>query len=62
MKKRRVVTTPEADEDAKAIDELVQEIEPRPNRFVLFAVRTVQASRPRLSIVCEQYALAPMRR
>jgi hypothetical protein len=48
-----------------ADDELVQEIEPRVNRFVLFAgrlgheVRSVQASRPRLSIVCEQYALAP---
>lgn len=48
-----------------ADDELVQEIEPRANRFVLFAgrlgheVRPVEASRPRLSIVCEQYALAP---
>ncbi len=46
-------------------DDLVQEIEPRANRFVLFAgrlgheVRAVDASRPRLSIVCEQYALAP---
>ena len=48
-----------------ADDELVQEIEPRPNRFVLFSgrlgheVRAVTASRARLSIVCEQYALAP---
>jgi hypothetical protein len=46
-------------------DDLVQEIEPRANRFVLFAgrlgheVRAVQASRARLSIVCEQYALTP---
>lgn len=48
-----------------ADDALVEEIEPRANRFVLFAgrlgheVRAVQASRPRLSIVCEQYALSP---
>lgn len=48
-----------------ADDALVEEIEPRANRFVLFAgrlgheVRAVEASRPRLSIVCEQYALAP---
>lgn len=48
-----------------ADDALVEEIEPVPNRFVLFAgrlgheVRAVSASRPRLSIVCEQYALSP---
>lgn len=47
-------------------DELVDEIEPRTNRFVLFAgslgheVRAVEStSRARVSIVCEQYALAP---
>lgn len=44
---------------------LVQTIEPRTNRFVMFAgrlgheVTAVEASRPRVSIVCEQYALAP---
>jgi hypothetical protein len=43
----------------------VQQIEPRVNRFVLFLgrlgheVTAVEASRPRVSIVCEQYALAP---
>lgn len=46
-------------------DARVQDIEPRANRFVLFAGRlghevgVVTASRPRVSIVCEQYALAP---
>ena len=46
-------------------DVLVEEIEPRLNRLVLFAgrlgheVTAVQGSRPRVSIVCEQYALAP---
>lgn len=44
----------------------VQQIEPRANRFVLFAgrlgheVTAVAASRPRVSIVCEQYALSCM--
>ncbi len=43
----------------------VEAIVPRGGRFVLFAgrlgheVETVRASRARLSIVCEQYALAP---
>jgi hypothetical protein len=43
----------------------IDAIEPRDARYVVFAgrlgheVTTVEASRPRMSIVCEQYALAP---
>lgn len=46
-------------------DTQVRAIEPRANRFVMFAgrlgheVTSVTASRPRVSIVCEQYALSP---